>query len=47
MHLVKPVNPGALLQLLEERAPKPAAGSSEARVIEMAAFKKTTDGSGK
>jgi CheY-like chemotaxis protein len=44
LHLLKPIDPGALLQFLEE-TPKPAASSLEARIIDMAAFKKPGGGS--
>ena len=39
MHLVKPVSPGALLQLLEE-APAQASASDEGRVVDIATHRK-------
>jgi CheY-like chemotaxis protein len=45
LHLVKPVNPGALLRMLEEPQ-TPTAASSDPRVIDLAAHKKPADGAG-
>jgi CheY-like chemotaxis protein len=43
LHLVKPVHPGALLHLLEE-LPKPAEGSADGQVVDMATARKPASG---